>query len=226
MFVIIMNRSIIFRPFVAVIVMLLLSCFSTNASAQSGEDVSYVEYVSSSVLKEAKGGTLTLVIKNKKEMDRVFGPSGFIGPSRIIDFESEFVIAVVVPKNIAKATIEPVSLKRKGNKLVFSYSIDASKNANNNRDRNFIALIVDRKESMKVDFQEVSSSGVPQNLPNDVKALRKQVEYLTSENEELKKEVKGLVDEHQKLEAKCLEYKNVIMMLQEENEKLKKSVRR
>ena len=221
-----MRRTIDYKPFLAMMVILLLSCFASNAVAQSGDDVSYVEYVSSSVLKEAKGGTLTLVIKNKKEMDRVFGPSGFIGPSRIIDFDSEFVIAVVVPKNIAEATIEPVSLKRKGNKLVFSYSIDASKKANNNRDRNFIALIVDRKESMKVDFQEVPKNGVPQNIPNDVKALRKQVDYLTSENEELKKGVQGLLEENQKLEAQRLYYINTLKELEAEIENLKKQLRR
>ncbi|MBR5030740.1 MAG: hypothetical protein IKX63_06555, partial [Muribaculaceae bacterium] len=109
-----MKRPMIFRPFVALMVIMLLSCFSLNALAQSGEDVSYENYGNASVLKDAKGGTLTLVIKNKKEMDRVFGPSGFIGPSRMINFDNEFVIAVVVPKNIAEATIEPVSLKRKG----------------------------------------------------------------------------------------------------------------
>ncbi len=220
-----MRRTMEYKPLLAMMVILLLSCFASDAVAQSGEDVSYVEYVSSSVLKEAKGGTLTLVIKNKKEMDRVFGPSGSIGPSRIIDFDSEFVIAVVVPKNIAKATIEPVSLKRKGNKLVFSYSIDASKKANNNRDRNFIALIVDRKESMKVDFQEVFSNGAPLNDSKNVNELRKQVEYLTSENEELKKGVQGLLEENQKLEAQRLYYINAVKELEAEIEQLKKHIR-
>ena len=158
-------------------------------------------------------------------MDRVFGPSGFIGPSRIINFDTEFVVAVVVPKNIAEATIEPVSLKRKGNKLVFSYTIDASKKANNNNDRNFIALIVDRKEPMKVDFQEVSSSGAAINDSKDVNALRKQVKYLTTENEQLKKGVEGLNQRVQELEAERAYYLNMVKELQTENEQLKKILR-
>ncbi|MBO4723099.1 MAG: hypothetical protein J5629_09250 [Muribaculaceae bacterium] len=220
-----MKRITIFRPFVAVMVIMLLSCFSSHVLAQSGEDVRYEEYGNASVLKGAKDGTLTLVIKNKKDMERVFGPSGFIGPSRIIDFDREFVIAVVVPKNIAEATIEPVSLKRKGNKLVFSYTIDASKKAYNNNDRNFVALIVDRKELMKVDFQEVSSNGVALNDSKDVNALRKQVKYLTSENEELKKNVQGLLNRIQELEAERVYYINKLKEVQTENEQLKKIVR-
>lgn len=220
-----MKRTKIFRPFVAMMLIMVLSCFTSIAIAQVGEDVSYEKYVNASVLKGAKDGTLTLVIKNNKDMDRVFGPSGFIGPSRIINFDSEFVVAVVVPKNIAEATIEPVSLKRKGNKLVFSYTIDASKKANNNNDRNFIALIVDRKEPMKVDFQEVSSSGAAINDSKDVNALRKQVKYLTTENEQLKKGVEGLNQRVQELEAERAYYLNMVKELQTENEQLKKILR-
>ncbi len=220
-----MKRTKIFRPFVAMMLIMVLSCFTSIAIAQVGEDVSYEKYVNASVLKGAKDGTLTLVIKNNKDMDRVFGPSGFIGPSRIINFDTEFVVAVVVPKNIAEATIEPVSLKRKGNKLVFSYTIDASKKANNNNDRNFIALIVDRKEPMKVDFQEVSSSGAAINDSKDVNALRKQVKYLTTENEQLKKGVEGLNQRVQELEAERVYYLNMVKELQTENEQLKKILR-
>lgn len=220
-----MTRTKIFRPFVAMMLIMVLSCFTSIAIAQVGEDVSYEKCVNASVLKGAKDGTLTLVIKNNKDMDRVFGPSGFIGPSRIINFDTEFVVAVVVPKNIAEATIEPVSLKRKGNKLVFSYTIDASKKANNNNDRNFIALIVDRKEPMKVDFQEVSSSGAAINDSKDVNALRKQVKYLTTENEQLKKGVEGLNQRVQELEAERAYYLNMVKELQTENEQLKKILR-
>ena len=221
-----MKRANILRPFVVVMLIMLLSCFTSIAIAQVGEDVSYEKYVNASVLKGAKDGTLTRVIKNNKDMDRVFGPSGFIGPSRIINFDSEFVIAVVVPKNIAEATIEPVSLKRKGSKLVFSYTIDPSKKANNNKDRNYIALIVDRKEPMKVDFQEVSSNGVPSNDSKDVNALRNQVKYLTSENEQLKKGVQELNDRIQELEAERQYYINMLKDVQAENEQMKKILRR
>ncbi len=203
----------------------LLSCFSLNALAQSGDNVSYEKFANASVLKGAKDGTLTLVIKNQKEMERVFGPSGFIGPSRIINFDNEFLVAVVAPKSIAEATLELVSLKRAGNKLQLSYTIDPTKKANNNNDRNFIALIVDRKEPMKVDFQEVSSDGAPMKDSKDVNELRNQVKYLTSENESLKNGVQELNDKIQKLEAERLYYIDMLKDVQKQNEQMKKLLR-
>ncbi len=211
------------KSLVALLLVMLLSSLSADALAQS--DVSYEEHHTMSVLKGAKDGTLTLVIKSKKELDRVFGPSGFIGPTRSIDFDDEFVIAVVLPKNIAHASIEPVSLKRNGNKLVFSYTIDPTKMVSY-PERNFTAIIVNRSQPMKVDFQEVSSSGTPMNGSSDVKALRKQVEYLTSENEQLKKGVEQLQRENQILEDQRVTYINKIKELEAEVEQLKKQVRR
>lgn len=219
-----MRLSMDYKPFLAMMVILLLSCFASNAVAQSGDNVSYKEYPYFSTLKNAKDGTLTLVIKSEKDLERVFGHSGFIGPTPRLDFETSFIIAVVVPKNIAQATIEPVSLKRNGNKLVFSYCIDPVKKTNESS-RSYTAIVVDRSQPMKVDFQEVSKNGAPQNLPNDLKALRKQVEYLTSENEELKKNVQGLLEENQKLEAQRLYYINTLKELEAEIENLKKHIR-
>ena len=220
----IMKQSMFFKPFVAVMAIMLMSYFSSSAVAQSGDDVSYDEYPHMSTLKDANDGTLTLVIKNKKDLDRVFGPPGIIAPTPIIDFDKHFVIAVVLPKNLAQATIEPVSLKRKGNKLVFSYTIDPTKKVNYDY-RNFTAILVDRSQPMRVDFQEVSSNGVALSGSNDIKALRNQVKYLTSENEELKKGVKGLNERIQELEAERIYYLNKIKEVQTENEQLKKGLR-
>lgn len=221
-----MRRSMDYKPLLVMMFFLLLSCFASNAVAQSGDDVSYEDYPYFSTLKDAKDGTLTLVIKSKKDLERVFSPSGFIGPTPTIDFDKSFIIAVVVPKNIAQATVEPVSLKRNGDRLVFSYSINPAKKTNDSH-RSYAAIIVDRSQPMKVNFQEVSpGGGAVQKMPSDVKALRQQVEYLTTENEELKKGVQQLQDEIQKLEAERLYYLNKIQDLNKHVEQLNKLLRK
>lgn len=207
----------VFKTMVVAMALMLLSSF--NAFAQSGEDVPFDTYPYFSTLSNAKDGTLNLVIKSDKDKERVFGPSGFIGPTPTLNFDEMFIIAVVVPKEIAQASIEPVSLKKDGGKLHFYYTIDTKKKTSNSY-RSNIAIMVDRKQPTKVVFHDVSQGSI--NVPKDAKAQRQQLEYLTHENAELKAGIEQLRDDNLKLEA---ERNYLIQQLKERDaqiEKLKK----
>ncbi|BDD05790.1 hypothetical protein [Aureibacter tunicatorum] len=67
-------------------------------------------------------------LKSEEEFDKIFGSATTMGkegkPTKI-DFDKQFVIAVVLPETKYSTTIEPVSLKKKDvDELVFTYKVD------------------------------------------------------------------------------------------------------
>lgn len=220
-----MKKSLIYKPLLAVLVIMLISGFSFQASAQKGVDVQYDETNIYFVHQNAKKGTLKLIIKNQKEFDDVFGcalTGGHIPP---IDFDRYFMIALVVPHEIAQARVKPVSLKRDGKKLYFYYSVDM-KDRTGEGNRSYAAVLVDRKELSKVEFKEVSSSNnlVPSEPKGD-KSLRDQLKYVTAENEQLKEQVAYLEAKVNKLQENLSDANHYIMILKKEIEKMKNTPR-
>lgn len=211
-----MKKSFIYK---AALAMMLFACFSLQAATQSGADVNYEIENRYFVHQDAKKGTLKLVIKSQEEVEKVFGVA-FIGPMSPIDFDRYFMIVVVVPKEIAQARVKPVSLKRIGNKLRFSYAIDMN-DRTDTFNRSYVALLVDRTEPTKVEFQEVSTSGEKlQSLPKNVKELQDQLKYYKAENELLKRQVAELRADKEALQIKLWKLNDEIKALQ--NEKGKK----
>ena len=212
-----MKKSFIYK---AALAMMLFACFSLQAATQSGVDVNYKTENRYFVHQNAKKGTLKLVIKSEKELDDLFGIS-FIGPMAPIDFDRYFMIVVVVPKEIAQARVKPVSLKRIGNKLRFSYAIDMN-DRTSTTNRSYVALLVDRKEPTKVEFEEVSTTGSSlQNVPKDMKGLRDQLNYVTAENEQLKRQVQEAYADKDALQRKLADAYEKIKALQSEIDQLK-----
>ena len=212
-----MKKSFIYK---AALAMMLIACFSLQSAAQSGVDVAYEIVNRYFVHQEAKKGTLKLVIKSQEEVEKVFGVS-FIGPMSPIDFDRYFIIAVVVPKEIAQARVKPMSLKRDGNKLRFSYAIDVNDRTDMSN-RSYVAILVDRKEPTKVEFQEVSTTGGSlQNEPKDSKSLRDQLKYVQAENELLKRQVLELDAQKDALQRKLADTYEKMKAMQREIDQLK-----
>lgn len=213
-----MKNLLNLKHLATIITILFIGCLSLQSAAQNGVDVKYLNENRFFVHQNAKKGTLKLVIKSEKELDGLFGIS-FIGPMAPIDFNRYFMIVVVVPHEIAQATIKPMSLKRNGNKLVFSYAIDMN-DRTDTFNRSYVALLVDRTEPTKVEFQEVSTSGEKlQSLPKNVKALQDQLKYYKAENELLKRQVAELRADKEALQIKLWKLNDEIKALQNEKGK-------
>lgn len=207
-----------FKHLIATMAFMFIACLSLQAVAQNGVDVDFKTENRFFVHQNAKKGTLKLVIKNQKEVDNLFGIA-FIGPISPIDFDRYFLVVVVVPEEIAQARVKPISLKRIGNKLQFSYYIDMN-DRTDSFNRSYIALLVDRKEPTKVDFQEVSTSGEAiQNEPKNMKSLRDQLKYVQAENELLKRQVAELRADKEDLQIKLWKAYDIIKALEEEKKK-------
>lgn len=222
----IMEKIKFYRPLLAVMVIMLASCFSSQAVAQKGVDVDFDQVGGYFVPDDVKDGTLKLVIKSQKDLDRVLHLAlvgGYIPP---IDFDRYFMIAVVVPKAIAQATVKPVALKRNGNKLFFSYSIDFN-NRSGVANRSYAAVLVDRKELAKVEFQEVSQTNkIQQNESGNDKSLRQQLEYIKAENLQLKERANELSAENEQLRTERVGLIQRLKALEEENKRLEKLLHR
>ena len=222
----IMEKIKFYRPLLAVMVIMLASCFSSQAVAQKGADVDFDQVGGYFVPDDVKDGTLKLVIKSQKDLDRVLHLAlvgGYIPP---IDFDRYFMIAVVVPKAIAQATVKPVALKRNGNKLFFSYSIDFN-NRTGVENRSYAAVLVDRKELAKVEFQEVSQTNkIQQNESGNDKSLRQQLEYIKAENQQLKERANELSAENEQLRTERVGLIQRLKALEEENKRLEKLLHR
>ena len=221
-----MGKLKLYRLLLAVMIIMLLSCFSSQAVAQNGFNVNFEQMGGYFVPNDVKDGTLKLVIKSQKDLDRVLHLAlvgGYIPP---IDFDRYFIIAVVVPKSIAQASIKPVALRRNGNKLFFSYAIDYN-NRTGVTNRSYTAVLVDRKELTKVEFQEVSqTNNIQQNESNDVKSLRQQLEYIKAENQQLKDRCNMLSAENENLRMEKADLIHRLKALEEENKRLDKLLRR
>ena len=63
-------------------------------------------------------------ISSQEQFDSLFGAAAFMGKDgqpTSIDFDRQFVIAVVLPETDIETTLEPLSLSRSGGELTFTY---------------------------------------------------------------------------------------------------------
>lgn len=63
-------------------------------------------------------------ISSQEQFDSLFGAAAFMGKDgqpTSIDFDRQFVIAVVLPETDIETTLEPLSLTRSGGELTFTY---------------------------------------------------------------------------------------------------------
>ena len=72
-----------------------------------------------------------------------------------VDFNHQFVVAVILPETNRQTTIETAMVNRIGDRLYFSYIIDEG-HATSYTIRPFTAVVVDRNEPSDVVFQQVT----------------------------------------------------------------------
>ena len=63
-------------------------------------------------------------ITSQEQFDSLFGAAAFMGKDgrpTTVDFDRQFVIAVVLPETDTETTLEPLSLTRSGGELTFTY---------------------------------------------------------------------------------------------------------
>lgn len=63
-------------------------------------------------------------ITSQEQFDSLFGAAAFMGKDgrpTSVDFDKQFVIAVVLPETDTETALEPLSLTRSGGKLTFTY---------------------------------------------------------------------------------------------------------
>ena len=218
-----MKQTSIKRSIVVIVAMMLLSCFGYHLHAQSSNEVSYKTENRYFVHGQAKDGLLKLVIKNQKDLDKVFGVA-YVGPMSPVDFDQYFMIVVVVPDEIAQARVKPVSLKREGGKLKFYYTIDKH-DRTSTANRSYVAVLVSRNEPTKVDFQEVSSTGENVSNAGNAKSLNDQLEYIKAENELLQRQLHESLAQQDALRAKLADAYQRIKALEREKESWGRNLR-
>ena len=99
------------------IAMLALSC-------ASAESVSY-DVVKNYFFRNDAEIPASPEITTREQFDSLFGAAAFMGKGgqpTAIDFDRQFVIAVVLPETDIETALEPVSLTRSGSTLTFTYA--------------------------------------------------------------------------------------------------------
>lgn len=103
-----------------------------------------------------------LIITDAYEFQRVFGQAATMGgysnygvPTNV-NFNHEFVIAVILPVTNRYTEIEPVSVNRQGNKLYFTYKVYRG-STQSYYVQPFTAVVVDKRDLCDIVFQQVTS---------------------------------------------------------------------
>lgn len=140
------------------ITLLLAAVMSSCAVNLNGVRANYTRMNNYYVSNQLSNGTHKIVIHNQEDFDRVFGAAAVMGrngaPTRI-DFNHQFVIALILPETNRLTEIETVALRRQGDRLYFSYLLNEG-HATSYTMRPFTAVVVDRNEPSDVVFQRVT----------------------------------------------------------------------
>ena len=102
----------------------------------------------------------TAVIKTKEEFDKIFGAAAVMGEQGTptpIDFDKQFVIAVVIEPTEFSTTIEPLDLKVDGGKIKHRYSVHITQKELHISHPAMI-LIVDKKHEAPVVFERLDQA--------------------------------------------------------------------
>lgn len=150
-----LNRLFSLVLLAAVIVFASCSTLKKNAS---GNKVPYV--VANRYFLKNDAGTLPNgAITTAEEFHRLFGEATAMGPGgrpTQIDFNRQFVIAVSVPETNRETTIDPVSLQRESDALVFSYSVKRGQEQSYNI-QPILIVVVDKAYEGTVELREASA---------------------------------------------------------------------
>lgn len=148
-------KKTLFLYFATSVIMTLMSACAVNLG---GVMANYSRINNYFINNSFPNGTHKLVINNRQDFESVFGAAAVMGRNghpTSIDFNNQFVVAVILPETNRETTIETALLNRVGDKLFLSYIIDEG-HATSYTMRPYTAVVVDRKEPNEVVFQRVT----------------------------------------------------------------------
>ena len=96
-------------------------------------------------------------IETKEEFDRLFGMAAVMGKNgkpTVVDFSTQYVIAVSKPVTEFDTRLSPVSLKRDGEKVVFTYQTTVGEKRSFTTVP-FLLLVVSKEQGGTVVLNEV-----------------------------------------------------------------------
>lgn len=138
-----------------VIALFLPSCALVNFNGIMANHTALNNYY---VRNDFSDGTHRLVIHNQQDFDRVFGAAAVMGtkghPTNI-DWNHQFVIAIILPETNYQTLVENVMLNRYNDRLIYSYLVNRG-HKTSYIIRPFAAVVVDRNEPSDVTFQQVT----------------------------------------------------------------------
>ena len=149
-----MKKTLFLSLSVIVMAIMLSSC----AVNLNGVTANYYRINNYYVNNNFSNGTHKLVIQNQHDFESVFGYGAVMGRNgqpTSIDFNRQFVVAVILPETNRQTSIETALVRRLGDKLYFSYIIEEG-HATSYTMRPYTAIVVDRMEPSNVVFQRVT----------------------------------------------------------------------
>lgn len=115
-------------------------------TVEQSSDIAYAVaehyFVKNTVKEFSKDPKITTAVK----FNEIFGMAPVMGPSgkpTPIDFEKQYVIAIVEPETDYSTSIKPVSLQKSGGEIVFTYKVEKGEKQTY-RIRPALAIIVDK----------------------------------------------------------------------------------
>ncbi len=166
-------RKTIFLSMAMVAMATLLSSCAVNLG---GVMANYIHLNNYFINNHFPDGTHKLVIHNEQEFDNIFGKGAVMGRNGHVtgvNFDHQFVVAVILPETNRQTVIETALVNRINDQLYFSYIVEEGR-ATSYTMRPFTAVVVNRSEPSDVVFQRVTrqdleNAGIQYNGPSPVR---------------------------------------------------------
>lgn len=131
--------------------MVLVSC---GSQPKSSSTIPYIVAKNYFVKNTIEDKLIELSITNQKDFDNLFGVAHTMGPNgkpTPIDFNSQYVIAVINPISDDVSKLECKALDMKLEKLILHYSIEKT-DKQSFQSRHALILVVDRTYQKDIEF--------------------------------------------------------------------------
>jgi hypothetical protein len=128
------------------LMVLLVAALCTAGCEHDGNGLPYQEAKHYFLRNDANGRNVPVKITTRKEFDRYFGMAAVMGGQpTAIDFDRQFVIAVVLPETNHTTTIRPGTLTDEGEVLKLEYVVSVAPEENTWTAVPLALLVVDKR---------------------------------------------------------------------------------
>jgi hypothetical protein len=128
------------------VVLLAFPCLAACGHGGSGDGLPYKEAEHYFLRNDVDGRKVPAAIATRSDFDRCFGMAAVMGGQPTpIDFDRQFVIAVVLPETNHSTTIHPDTLTDEGDALQLEYGVSVSPEENTWTSVPLCLLIVDKR---------------------------------------------------------------------------------